>query len=233
MRELLLEIYGRLYSRYGSQGWWPGDSPWEICVGAVLTQNTSWTNVERAILNLKLAGLVHTGKDTPGMDGHYAAKFAETPTIELHELLKPSGYYRLKTCRMLEVVAWWTKNTRNGMLSHRLGDLDHWRASLLKVKGVGPETADSILLYAFNMPTFVIDAYTRRIMARHAGIPLDINYEDLRGIFMDNLPHDVALFNEFHALFVRLGKEDCRPRGCSDECPLKSQLAPQLICPGK
>ena len=203
----LLNIYETLYEEYGPQHWWPGDSPWEICVGAVLTQNTNWKNVEKAISNLKKCGNL------------CPLKIRKLPLPELESALRPSGYFRLKAQRLLAVTRWWLENVENDRLIPKGKPLPFWRESILKVKGVGPETADSILLYSFNLPTFVIDAYTKRIMARHFGFSHDVDYHELRKFFMDKLPNDAKLFNEFHALFVRAAKETCHKNSCTENCP--------------
>ncbi len=203
----LQKIYELLYKTYGAQHWWPGETPWEVCMGAVLTQNTNWGNVEKAISNLKSSGSL------------CPVKIKSMPLSELESAIRPSGYFRLKAQRLLAVTDWWLKNVKNDRL-HPSRTLSCWRESILNVKGVGPETADAILLYSFNLPTFVIDTYTKRIMARHFGFKYDIAYNELRQFFMDNLPHDPELFNEFHALFVRTAKEACRKNGCGSNCPL-------------
>ncbi len=207
MKNLLLNIYDKMFESYGPQRWWPGDTPWEICVGAVLTQNTNWNNVEKAIANLKRADFL------------CPSKIASIPREELENAIRPSGFFRLKADRLLAVTEWWLKNTRDSRLA-KDKPLDFWRDSLLEVKGVGPETADSILLYSFDMPTFVIDAYTKRIMARHAGTAPEIDYHKLQDIFMRNLPRETAFFNEFHALFVQTAKLACKKKECLPECPL-------------
>lgn len=207
MKAKLQKIYAVLYKTYGPQYWWPGDTPWEICVGAILTQNTNWSNVEKAIANLKAAK-----KLSP-------EKIMAMPDSELENALKPSGYFRIKTQRLKNVTRWWLDNVISDKLSSSKS-LSDWRESILGVNGVGPETADSILLYSFNLPTFVIDAYTRRIMARHCGTPEDIDYHELQALFMNNLPAEYALFNEYHALLVRMAKDDCRKSFCSEKCPL-------------
>ena len=204
----LLKIYELMYKAYGSQHWWPGETPWEICIGAILTQNTNWGNVEKAISNLKRGGNI------------CPVKIRNMPLSELESAIRPSGYFHLKAQRLLAVTDWWLENVENDKLRPKGKSLTFWRESILNVKGVGPETADSILLYCFNQPTFVIDAYTKRIMARHFGFKLDIDYHELRQYFMDNLPHDPKLFNEFHALYVRTAKDACRKSSCGSNCPL-------------
>ncbi len=209
MQNKLMNLYDKMFSAYGPRHWWPGDTPWEICVGAVLTQNTNWRNVERAIANLK------------NINALSPEKIMAMPHEELAEAIRPSGYYNLKAKRLRAVTSWWLENVVNNKLSPDEKPLEYWRDSLLEVKGAGPETVDSILLYAFNLPTFVIDAYTKRIMARHFGTGKDIPYDQLRNLFMDNLPHDARLFNEFHALFVETAKNACLKKSCLPECPLR------------
>lgn len=223
MKQQLLKIYNNLLNVYGHQNWWPGDSPWEICVGAVLTQNTNWSNVEKAIVNLKAGGLVATSANNEQKE-FFPAKFAKTPIPELEEMIRPSGYFRLKADRMMHVVKWWLGNVSDGKLNQAEKSLDYWRDSLLEVKGIGPETADSILLYAFGLPTFVIDSYTKRVMSRHLGTDSDIEYHEMREMFMGNLPHDSAMFNEYHALIVQVAKETCLKRECLLDCPLRNNI---------
>ncbi len=220
MKMRLLKTYNHLLNNYG-------DSPWEICVGAVLTQNTNWSNVEKAIANLKKAGLIATFANYDQQE-LFPAKFAKTPIHELEEMIRPSGYFRLKTDRMMHVVEWWLNNVSDGILNQRGKSLKFWRDSILQIKGVGPETADSILLYAFDLPTFVIDTYTKRVMSRHLGTAPDIDYHELRDIFMNNLPHDSAMFNEYHALIVQLAKESCLKRECLLDCPLRDDIGQHM-----
>ncbi len=203
-------IYDALFAKFGPQKWWPGDSPWEVAVGALLTQNTNWRNVEKAIANLKSGELLDPKLI---MD-------SENSLIE--EAIRPSGYFRVKTQRLRNLCVWWLANvdSKNRFNTHP-DDLQYWRDSLLSVKGIGKESADSILLYSFNLPSFVIDTYTKRIMARHFGTPPMMKYDELRLIFMKDLPRDPLIFNEFHALFVRLAKELCRKNECLPDCPLR------------
>ena len=215
----LRETYDRLYDAYGPQHWWPGDTPWEICVGAVLTQNTNWTNVEKAIANLKSAGLITADSKSSVSD---PAKLARTPEPLVAELIRPSGYFNLKTKRLLNVARWWLDNVGgDGAPLPSAGGLRELRENLLSVNGVGPETADSILLYCFDLPTFVVDAYTKRVFARHLNTQPDIEYERLRSLIMENLEPDATLFNEFHALIVKTAKEHCLKSKCATDCPLR------------
>jgi endonuclease-3 related protein len=212
MNERIDRIYQRLYRHFGPQHWWPGDTPLEIMVGAVLTQNTNWENVEKAIANLRAADL---------LDLH---RLAEIPTGMLAELIRPSGYYNLKAVRLhnlLHAIV----NEHGNLESFFAGDLPTVRGRLLAIKGIGPETADSILLYAAGKPTFVIDAYTHRLLLRHNLIWEETDYHEMQELFLNALPEDVSLYNEYHALIVRVGKEFCRkskPR-CG-ECPLGEML---------
>ena len=206
----LHELYERMYDCLGPQGWWPGDSPFEVMVGAVLTQNTNWKNVERAIDNLKGAGLLAPDK------------LAELPTGLLAEYIRPAGYYNIKAGRL--------RNLLQYIIDHHQADLDAFlgqdlaelRPQLLSVKGVGPETADSILLYAANLPIFVVDAYTHRILGRHGLIDEDTDYHRIQELFMDNLEANTPLYNEYHALLVRIGNPYCKKTNpdCAN-CPLQ------------
>ena len=206
-----MSIYRRLYRRFGPQFWWPGETPFEVAVGAILTQNTAWTNVEKAIARLKRAGALSFG----GM--------RRLPEKRLAELVRPSGYYNQKARKLRAFLSWLAmRGGKAGSLKRALhGPLAELRESLLEVHGIGPETADSILLYAGNRQVFVIDAYTRRVLCRHGLAGEDAGYEKLRALFEASLPRSARLYNEFHALFVRVAKECCDRRGaCRPDCPL-------------
>jgi endonuclease-3 related protein len=209
-RQTLFDIYTRLYEQYGAQDWWPGETPFEIIVGAILTQNTNWKNVEKAIANLKNADCL-----TP-------EKLRGLPTQELAELIRPAGYFNIKAQRLKHFLDWLFEN-HDGMLEllEPLG-LSILRDQLLGIKGIGPETADSICLYGFAKPIFVVDTYTARIFGRHGMIEAPSGYEQIQEMFHGDLEHDAALFNEFHALIVRVGKEYCKPKALCEECPLES-----------
>lgn len=214
-REQLREIYTLLFETYGPQHWWPGQTPFEIIVGAILTQNTNWTNVEKAIANLKAA------------DGLGADKIHALDSAQLEKLIRPAGYFRLKTKRLKNFMQWLFDN-----YAGRLDALDEietrrLREELLSVSGIGPETADSILLYAFNRPVFVVDTYTARVAVRHGLIEPDIDYEQLQYLFESNLEPSVAHFNEYHALLVCVGKDFCKPKPKCAGCPL--DRLPHLI----
>ena len=200
--------FDKLYRHFGPQKWWPAKTPFEVIVGAILTQNTSWSNVEKAIANLRKNNLL-----TP-------KALNAVPVPRLARLIRSSGYYNQKAKKL--------KNFTDFLFTDYGGRLDKMfkedhlilRAKLLGVNGIGFETADSILLYAANMPMFVVDAYTRRILSRHGLVRPDATYGEIQDHFMDNLQNDPALFNEYHALIVRLGKEFCKTDPDCRDCPL-------------
>jgi endonuclease-3 related protein len=207
----LMEIHDLLYDRYGAQHWWPGESTIEIIVGAILTQNTNWGNVEKAIANLKAAKVLAP-----------AALFA-IDAARLSELIRPAGYYNIKTKRLKNFMAWLFQDRFCGDLELVAQmSTDILREELLGIKGVGPETADSILLYAFDKPVFVIDTYTCRVLGRHGLLEPDSGYEQVKDLFESYLPGETKLFNEYHALLVKVGKEHCRPKAKCHNCPLES-----------
>ncbi len=206
-----MEIYDRLLSHLGPSHWWPGESPLEIMVGAVLTQNTAWSNVEKAIHRIKKE------------DGLSAVVLSTMDETILSEWIRPTGYYRLKAKRLKNVMTFLVNQFSGRAEKMQARPLEVLRQQLLEVNGIGPETADSILLYALGLPSFVVDAYTHRIFSRHQLVPEDIGYEDLRAYFMDRLPLAPVLYNEYHALLVRLGKEYCKKnKPQCEQCPLKT-----------
>jgi len=213
----LILLYQTLLDHYGPQHWWPGDTPFEIMVGAVLTQNTNWTNVEKAIANLKAADRLSVS----GID--------ELSADSLAQLIRPAGYYNLKTRRLKNLIAWLC---RHDAPLDTLADwpIDRLREELLSINGIGRETADSIILYALDKPTFVVDTYTYRILLRHNFIDPDSDYEQIKDFCESNLPDDPALYNECHALFVRVGKEHCRPHPRCPNCSL-AHLSPHIEQP--
>ena len=199
------KLFDILFEYYGPQHWWPCQTGarWEIITGAILTQNTAWTNVEKAIRNLLAAKVMSP------------EKVLATPDAPLQELIRPAGFFTQK-CAYLKAMAAF-------MLEREVAfeqSADVWALlkELCSVKGVGRETADSILLYAFNKPIFVIDAYTRRVAERHLHLDGTLHYDTLQKIFMDALPADVAIYNEYHALIVALCKESCHKSGCGEFC---------------
>lgn len=203
-------FYSAMFAAFGAQGWWPGKTRFEVIAGAILTQNTAWTNVEKAIANLKSRGVLSP------------AKLHGLKTGELAALIRPAGYFNIKAKRLKNFTDYLFKE-HNGSLDRLLKQRrpKELREELLKICGIGPETADSIVLYAANMPEFVVDAYTKRIFSRHSLAKEDVQYEELKSVFMENLEPDAALFNEYHALIVRTGKDFCRPKEplCAG-CPL-------------
>lgn len=216
LRRRLLRLYAALLGRFGPQGWWPGRSAFEIVVGAILTQSTAWTNVERAIAALRRAGALRP-----------AALHALSPR-RLAALVRASGFYRVKAGRLRAFLQHLARRHGGDLRRFLRQPLPALRAELLAIPGIGPETADSILLYAAGRPVFVVDAYTRRILSRHRIVPPDTGYAELQARFIDNLPRDPALFNEYHALLVRVAKEYCRASvALCGTCPLRFDLRGQ------
>jgi endonuclease-3 related protein len=201
------QVYRILYKHYGPQHWWPADTPFEVMVGAVLTQNTAWSNVERAIANLKANDCLSPGR------------ILAVPEKRLAKWLQPSGYFNIKARRLRNFCRWYVKAGQFEAVSK--WDTPTLRKALLSVNGVGPETADDMMLYAFNRPVFVIDAYTRRLFSRLQLIDGDEGYEHLRAAFEEHLPADVQLFNEYHALIVQHAKTVCKKRPACEQCCLR------------
>ena len=204
----LMDMFDLMSDRFGPQDWWPGDGPFEVMAGAVLTQNTNWTNVEKAIANLKKDGLL-------SVRGIY-----EVSKDKLADSIRPAGYYNIKSERLKNLVSLLAGQYEGDIFRLFDEDIEDQRRALLSVKGIGPETADSIILYAAKKPVFVIDAYTYRILHRHNMVDEQVTYEELQDLFMDNLSSDHELFNEFHALIVKVGKEYCKKIPKCDNCPL-------------
>ena len=207
--EKLMEIYQLLYKRYGQQHWWPGQSRFETALGAILTQNTNWKNVEKAIKNLKHNRCLD------------AAKLYKMDISILAEMIRPAGYYNIKAKRLKNFLDWLFEN-HDGQLE-RLCHVDVYslRQELLGIKGIGPETADSILLYALDKPVFVVDTYTCRLLGRHGLIEEGADYQSVQDFFQGNLQSDPDLFNEYHALLVCVGKEYCKKTPNCTNCPLE------------
>ena len=218
LRQAFTELFRRLEAAYGPQNWWPADSAFEIVVGAVLTQNAAWSNVEKAIANLKAAGVMEL-KAMVGLGPE-----------RLGQLVRPAGYYNLKARRLLNLLEFIMERYSGDLEKMFTQPTDVLRQQLLEVKGIGPETADSILLYAGGHRIFVVDAYTRRVLARHGLVSPRADYHEIQRLFMDNLPPDTDLYAELHALIVALGKHHCRPRAprCR-QCPARGWLGTEGI----
>ncbi len=210
IRRRLLAIYEAAFAYFGPLCWWPGDTDFEICVGAILTQNTAWTNVEKAIANLKVRRML----SVRGMLGASPAALAEA--------VRPAGYYNQKSARLREFCQHLARRHR-GSLRAMLGQPTNvLRAELLALKGIGPETADSMILYAARQPIFVVDAYTRRILSRMGAVAEDVAYQPLQELFHRTLDHDAEFFGEFHAQIVYVGKDFCRKtRPRCENCPVR------------
>jgi len=206
----LTDIYNSLFKSFGKQHWWPGDSDFEVVIGAILTQNTNWSNVEKAIKNLKAAKVL-----TP-------KKFHEIKIGKLAELIKPSGYFNIKARRLKNFIEWLFLEYNGSLTKLFMLNCSTLREQLLSVNGIGRETADSIILYAAEKPSFVVDAYTKRVLVRHGLITEDYDYDEVKAVFEENLPEKVTLYNEFHALIVMVGKYYCKPKMQCEECPLKN-----------
>jgi endonuclease-3 related protein len=194
---------------HGPQHWWPGDTPFEIMTGAVLTQNTNWLNVSKAINNLKNAGLLDPEKLLRNKK-------------KVSQLVKPSGFYRLKGERLLAFCEYYVTRYKANTEKMKKRNLKILRNELISIKGIGKETADSILLYALDRPVFVVDAYTRRIFSRHGYFAYDDSYDEIRLLFERDLPRKSKIYNEYHALLVKLGKTRCKKNEpLCNNCPLQ------------
>ena len=206
----LRTVYQRLMRAFGPQHWWPADTVTEVVVGAILTQNTAWSNVEKAIRNLAQAKLLSW------------RGLREVCEVKLAEHIRPSGTYRVKARRLKAFVAYlWDEH--GGRLATLLrGDLDHVRRRLMSIHGIGPETADAILLYAGDRPSFVVDAYTKRVLRRHFVLSGDEGYESVRALFHRAMRPDVKVYQEYHALLVEVAKRNCRVRATCAGCPLEA-----------
>ncbi len=208
-----MQVYRRLYRHYGDLHWWPGESPLEVSVGAILTQNTAWTNVEKAIKRLKEAGSLSVRRISRLPHGHLA------------RLIRAAGYFNVKARRLKNFISF-LQDHYGGSLKRMFNQKTfRLRQELLSVNGTGPETADSILLYAGEKPIFVIDAYTKRILSRHGLMPYEQSYEEFQQLFMKHLPKNVPLYNQYHAMFVNIGKDFCRSRPLCASCPLNGWRA--------
>lgn len=203
-----MEMFDRMLHYFGPQHWWPGETELEMMVGAILTQNTSWKNVEKAINNLKEKGMLNV----KGLNN--------IPFHMLAEEIRPAGYFNIKAGRIKNLISFIMDKYSGDMEVLLKEETDALRESLVSIKGVGAETADSILLYAAGRPVFVIDSYTYRILNRHGIVDDQITYYELQELFTESLKPDMVLFNEFHALIVRTGKDFCRGKPLCDSCPL-------------
>jgi len=214
----LTSIYECLLQAFGPQHWWPGETPFEVMVGAILTQNTNWKNVERAIANLKEADLLDP------------VRLVACPTDRLATLIRPSGYFNVKARRLHAFLKWLCRRTKDGDPAALRGvRTPRLRRELRAIHGIGPETADSILLYALHRPVFVVDAYTRRLLTRHGIIRPSASYEGIRLLFESHVPRSAKLYNEYHALIVHLGKNICRPTPLCERCPLRPLLGRPVL----
>ncbi len=209
----LLRVYERLAARFGPAGWWPGETPFEICLGAILTQNTSWANAEKALEVLRAQDLLSY------------ARLRSLPVSRLARLVRSSGTFNVKARRVAAFLSFLGSEFGGSVEAMRDAEPGELRGKLLAVHGIGRETADSIALYAAGRPLFVVDGYTRRVFARLGLLRGDEAYDDIQRVFMERLPKDAALFNDYHAQIVRLAKDVCRPRPRCKECPLED------LCP--
>lgn len=205
-RPEIIDFYHKLYDSYGSRNWWPADEPFEVIIGAILTQNTAWKNVEKAIGNLKRGNLL----SPEGL--------SDLPENELAALIRPSGYYNQKAKKIKAFLDYYKRFYNNDLTRMSDKPLEALREELLDIFGIGEETADCILLYALEKPSFVIDAYTKRIFSRIGWCDEKISYTELKSMIEQNIPVDIKIYNEFHALIVYHGKEYCRKIPACDLC---------------
>ncbi len=220
VRRQIRAAYRRLRRHNGPLGWWPGKTPFEIAAGAILTQNTAWTNVEKAIAALREAGLLSAGG------------IRSAPASRIAALIRPSGYFRQKTRKLKSFVRFLDEGYAGSLRAMAAAPTDRLREELLGVWGIGPETADSILLYACGHRVFVVDAYTRRIAARHGWVHPRATYDQLQDLFVRCCPPDTSLYNDFHAHLVWVGKHHCRTTPRCETCPLRSLLPEAARPPG-
>jgi endonuclease-3 related protein len=206
--QYLREVYKKLYTHFGPQHWWPANSAFEVIIGAILTQNTAWVNVQKAITRLNKERLLDP------------KRLYRINQATLAEIIRPCGYYNIKATRIKIFLRFLFNNFKGNLSSLFKLDLITLREKLLTIKGIGPETADSILLYAAKKPIFVVDAYTKRFLWRHKVIRKQANYQQIQSLFEENLPRRLRLFNEYHALIVRLAKDFCRKKPLCNICPL-------------
>ena len=208
-RKTLTAIYTRLLKAFGPQQWWPAQTRFEVIVGAILTQNTNWGNVEKALTNLKRAKCLSP------------QALKTIPSKKLATLIRPAGYFNVKTKRLKNFISFLFQEYKGNLNAMKREETYALRKKLLSVNGIGPETADSILLYAFDKPVFVVDAYTKRILLRHGMIDETFDYHAIQDLFMRSLKLDVKMFNEYHALIVQLGKDFCKSKPACEKCVLR------------
>jgi endonuclease-3 related protein len=204
-----MEMFTFLSNHFGPQNWWPAETELEVMVGAVLTQNTNWKNVEKAVENLKSRNILSV------------ESLSSLSATEIAHEIRPAGYFNIKAKRLKNLIDFIVERYQADLTLFLQDESQSIRRGLLSVKGIGPETADSILLYAARRPVFVIDTYTHRILCRHNMCEEQATYDELQALFMDHLPEDSALFNEFHALIVQVGKAYCRKKPLCNRCPLE------------
>jgi endonuclease-3 related protein len=208
-QKILTEIYDKLFAHFGPQHWWPGETPFEVMVGAILTQNTNWGNVEKAIANLKRGGVL------------CPEALEKIAPAKLASLIRPAGYFNVKAKRLKNFSHFLTTEYGGSVEALCAEGQQVLREKLLGVKGIGPETADSILLYAAGKPVFVIDQYTYRVLSRHFLVEEEADYYGMQEFMMRHLKQDVSHFNEYHAQIVSVGKHYCKKSPRCEECPLK------------
>ncbi|MCX8031159.1 MAG: endonuclease III domain-containing protein [Thermodesulfovibrionales bacterium] len=206
----LIKFYNLLSAFYGPQNWWPAETPFEVIIGAILTQNTSWTNVEKAIKNLRKENLLSP------------EKLRDISYLQLSEIIRPSGYYRIKAQRIKAFVNFFYENYKGNLELLKEQKIEKIRFQLLSIKGIGKETADSILLYALEKPIFVVDIYTKRLLSRHQILNFKASYEEFQALFHDQITPDVQIYNEYHALIVKVGKDFCKATPICKGCPLEN-----------
>lgn len=207
-----LTMYKAMRRTHGHLNWWPGETPFEVMVGAMLTQNTAWRNVELAISNLKSGEALSP------------RAISRMPPSYLSRLIRPAGYFNVKARRLKNLIEFFLGKYAGNIARMRHVELYKLRRELLEVNGIGQETADSILLYGLDKPIFVVDAYTRRVMSRHRYLSENESYEDIQRIFMRHLPKSVGLYNDYHAQLVEVGKRYCRKSPRCEICPLQQLL---------
>jgi endonuclease-3 related protein len=213
MKDDLLKYHKKLVTYFGPQkGWWPGESRFEILISTLLVQHTNWLNVEKAVKNLKTFRLLSP------------EKIHELDEVTLQEAIKPAGHYRQKAARLKALVAWLMNRYDGDLEKARQATPSRVRQELLDISGIGPETADAILLYALDLPSFVIDTYTYRVLSRHQLVGEETSYEEMQQLFHTNLPSEIPLYQEYHALLVEVGKKFCKTQARCDACPLKVYL---------